>query len=72
MLTCSCVPAVASLPSLDLGTCSSMAHITSCPTPPTLRVTRLLSCRDLEMMKGSGAGCSETAGGPESIKIKRK
>ena len=50
------------LPSRERGTCSNIFHITSCLTPPTFSVTRLFSCRDFWMMKGSGAWVSGNRG----------
>ena len=46
---------------LDFGIVSSALHMTSCLSPPTLRVTLWLMARDLAMIKGSGGFTSGRA-----------
>ena len=46
---------------LDFGIVSSALHMTSCLSPPTLRVTLWLMALDLAMIKGSGGFTSGRA-----------
>ena len=59
----SCVLALASMPSLVSGLFSSIRHMTSCFTPPTLMVTLGWSARWRLIVRGSGSGSSKKSSG---------